>query len=66
MNHQSYHMSRINTAFIYSWLANPYVSFIYYCDACLHCSYRNDIPAYHCSSISGDALTTNDDSNTLT
>ena len=64
MYYKSYRMSSINTAFIYSWLANPYVSFIYYRDAGLHCSYRNDIPAYHCSSISGDALTTNDDSNT--
>ena len=66
MYYKSYRMSSINTAFIYSWLVNPYVSFIYYRNAGLHCSYRNYIPAYHCSSISGDALTTNDDSNTLT
>ena len=65
MNYQSYRMSRINTAFIYSWLANPYVSFIYYRNTGLHCSYRNDIPAYHYSTISGGALMT-DDSNTLT
>ena len=66
MYYKSYCMSRINTAFIYSWLVNPYVSFIYYCDAGLHCSYRNNISAYHCSSISGATLTTNNDSNTLT
>ena len=66
MYFKSYCMCSINLVFIYSWLANPYVSFIYYRNAGLHCSYRNDIPAYYCSSISGDALTTNDDSNTLT
>ena len=66
MYYKSYRMSRINTAFIYSWLVNPYVSFIYYRNAGLHCSYRNNIPAYHCSSISGATLTTTDDSNTLT
>ena len=64
MYYKSYCMSSINTAFIYSWLVNPYVSFIYYRNAGLHCSYRNDIPAYHCSSISVDALMTNFDSNT--
>ena len=65
MYYKSYRMFRINTAFIYSWLVNPCVSFIYPRNTGLHCSYRNDIPASHCSTISGGALMTND-SNTPT
>ena len=65
MYYKSYRMFRINTAFIYSWLANSYVSFIYYRNTGLHCSYRNNIRASHCSTSSGGALMT-DDSNTVT
>ena len=65
MYYKSYRMFRINTAFIYSWVVNPYVSFIYYRNTGLHCIYRNNIRASHCSTSSGGALMT-DDSNTVT